>query len=272
MKRLKWYLPVLLICIPLAVYLLLAASSPDVSPDVPVHETSNPVSEAPLPDPDPIAFLRKCLERYDREVRGYTCIMEKRERVAGRLYPKEVIEVAFREKPAGVYMRWLEGARKADRVLYVEGENNDKMLARPHGVLARAIAGDVARRDVEGSEARQSGRYTLKQFGMKKAMQRTLAAWEKARAAGTLHVEYLGVTQVQETGNRPCYKLHRTSAPEADGIIDSTFYIDVDYWLQVGSVLKGDGDKLIGEYFFRDIHLNPTFKKDQFTPAALVSP
>jgi hypothetical protein len=268
---LKWYLPVLVVCVPLAVYLLLAASAPDVR-DVPVHETATPVSEATPPNPDPIAFLKMCIDRYNREVRGYNCTMEKRERIVGRLYAKEVIEIALREHPFSVSMHWLEGARKADKALYVEGENGGKMLARPHGALARAIAGNVVERDVEGPDARQSGRYTLKQFGIKKGTERTLAAWEAARKAGTLHVEYLGVHKVQETGNRPCYKLHRTSGPEADGVIDSTFYIDVDYWLQVGSVLKGDGEKLIGEYFFRDIHLNPTFSKDQFTPAALLSP
>ena len=220
----------------------------------------------------PVAFLENCARYYDRTVQGYQLVMQKQERLQGKIQKKEMVDVAFKEDSFSVSLRWLEGARKADGALYVEGENGDKMLARPHGVLARAIAGDVVKRDVDGSEARQSGRYTLKEFGMEKAMQRTLAAWEKAQAAGTLHVDYLGVTQVLETGNRPCYKLHRSSAPEADGIIDSTFYIDVDYWLQVGSVLKGAGDKLIGEYFFRDVHLNPTFRKDQFTPAALLSP
>ena len=48
-----------------------------------------------------------------------------------------------------------------------------------------------------------------------------------------------------------------------------TIYIDKETWLQVGTVLKGDGGKLVGEYFFRDLKLNPEFKPDQFLRAAL---
>lgn len=265
MKRYLWYLPILVVVISLAIYALLAARAPES----PVEEKAVPVSRDPLPNPDPIAFLRMCIERYDREVQGYRCVLEKRERIGGRLYRKEVIEVALREHPFSVYLHWVEGARKADRALYLAGENGGQMLIRPHGPLARIIAGDVVKRDVNGPDAREAGRYTMAEFGMKKATERVLEAWEKARAAGTLHVDYRGIEKLVEAGGVASYTLHRTGAPESDGVTDSTFYFDVDHWLQVGSVLKGEGDTLIGDYFFRDIQLNPVFPADQFTVAAL---
>ena len=49
------------------------------------------------------------------------------------------------------------------------------------------------------------------------------------------------------------------------------FYFDKENWLQVGVVLKGEDSKLIGEYMFRDIQLNPRFKPDQFTREALLT-
>jgi outer membrane lipoprotein-sorting protein len=39
--------------------------------------------------------------------------------------------------------------------------------------------------------------------------------------------------------------------------------------LQVGSVLLDSKGQVIAEYFFRDIEINPTFDKDQFTRKAL---
>ena len=39
--------------------------------------------------------------------------------------------------------------------------------------------------------------------------------------------------------------------------------------MQVGSTLKGADGQLLGEYFFRDIELNPEFKPDTFTREAL---
>jgi hypothetical protein len=218
----------------------------------------------------PIAFLTECLARYDREVKGYRAVMQKQERIAGRLQPKEIIKVCFKEKPHSVLLVWIEGARRAERALYVDGENNGKMLARPNGLIARKVAGDVVERDVDGSDARQSGRYPLNEYGIKKGTERTLAAWRAAHDQGALHVEFLGEQLVKEAGDRPCYKLRRRYArPENDGVTELTLYVDKENLLQVGSVLKGTGGKLIGEYFFRDLELNPAFSDGQFERGAL---
>lgn len=264
--RLSLYLPVILICVPLSIYLMHEGASADRPPP----ESATLVSEDPLPEPDPVRFLERCLERYDREIHGYRCTFEKRERVAATLHPREVMEAAFREKPFSVYLRWLEGARKAERILYVEGQNGDKMLARPRGPVARAVVGDVVKRDVDGPEARQSGRYTPREFGMRKATERTLATWRKARDEGRLHVESLGVSRLAEAGGRACYRLRRLAEqPEDDGVTEVTVYLDQESWLQVGSVLRGPEGKLIGEYFFRDIEIDPPFKTGQFLPNVL---
>src|SRR5207302_2160772 len=98
---------------------------------------------------DPCAFLENCLRRYQRDIKGYTCILQKQEFLGGRLQPVEVTACWFREQPFSILMRWLDGARKAESVLYVEGENSGKLLARPYGSLARRFAGDVVARDVD---------------------------------------------------------------------------------------------------------------------------
>jgi hypothetical protein len=217
---------------------------------------------------DPVAFLKECIRRYDREVKGYTATLRKQERIRGRLQRREIIEVAFREDPFSVLMKWKEGARRAAAVLYVKGENRDQLLVRPAGLLS--VAGIVAR-DPHGEEAKQAGRYPLTEFGMKFGTQRALTSWEKAKKDGILHVEYLGVKKMEETGDRPCWVLKRThpEAPTAEGVIESTLFFDTDSWLQVGTLLKGEEGKLIGAYFFRDITINPDFPKDAFSREAL---
>jgi hypothetical protein len=222
---------------------------------------------------DPVAFLKNCIRRYQRDVQGYHLIMQKQERLGGRLQPTEVIDVWFREKPFSVLLKWLHGAGRAEKALYVEGQNGDQTLVRPAGALARKIAGDVLRIDPTSAEARQSGRYSIKEFGLNKGALRTLASWEDAAKEDALHVEFLGVIQVKEAGDRPCWALRRTryARPENDGVTELTVYYDTETWLQVGSVLKGEEGKVIGSYFFRDIQLNPTFKPKQFDRSALES-
>jgi Protein of unknown function (DUF1571) len=216
---------------------------------------------------DPIAFVENCLVRYDRTVKGYSTTMQKQERIDGKLQRKELVDVRYRVKPHSVFMEWREGARLAFRVVYVEGENNGKLIVKPAGLGSFLIV----ERDPEGADARKSGRYTLKEFGIKMGMQRTLSDFKAAKKEGALHVEYLGKQKVKEAGDRLCYVLKRTrySRPEADGITEATFYFDVENWLLVGTILKGDKGQLIGEYFFRDLRLNPQFAKNQFTREAV---
>src|SRR6266849_3317216 len=159
-----------LICLPLC--LLMAPAYPEVTTSE-EPQTSATISQEALPTKDPLAFLEKCLERYDQQgIKGYSCTFQKQERIDGKLQPSEEIEVFFRAKPFSVFMHWVRGAKRAASVLYVEGENEDKMLVRPTGLAGAFVK--VAARDPEGDEARQAGRYTIKQFGLNKTLQRTL--------------------------------------------------------------------------------------------------
>jgi hypothetical protein len=271
----------LLLCLPLLLSLAPSgpdtASSPSADRAARDREKDAAADKGPLPTAaemerlakeKPVEFLEQCLRYYDRNVKGYTATMQKQERLGGKLQPTEVIDAAFREDPYSVSMHWLEGTRLAEAVVYVEGENNNKMVVRPAGVLARRF---IVERDPDGAEAKQSGRYTVKEFGVRKGMERTLDSWKAAEKNGELHVECQGEVKVKEAGNRICFRLHRDryARPESDGVTDLTIYIDRENWLQVGSVLKGDEDKVIGAYYFRDIRLNPDFKPDPFTRDAL---
>lgn len=271
----------ILLCLPLCLCMASdrrdtpAAAKPTLAQANLVPDDGGPLPTADqlekLAQSNPLAFFEACLRRYAREVKGYTCLFHKQERLEGRVNPPEVIEVRFREQPHSVLFHWLEGARLAERALYVEGENDGKMLARPKGVAARLLAGDVVQRDVDSADARKSGRYTLKEFGVKKAMERSLAAFKAAQEANALQYEYLGIKRVREVGDRPCFTLHRVSKkPEADGVKDIVLYVDTETWLQVGNVLKDEDGVLVGAYYFRDFKFNPDFPKDAFQRSALM--
>ena len=220
----------------------------------------------------PVEFVEECLRRYRRDVQAYTLTMTKEERIDGRVQKPEEMEVAFREQPYSVALKWTRGARRAERAVYVAGEHDDKLLVRPTpawSLVARAAGrldkDGVAAIDVDGDDARQSGRFTIKEFGMYQGLARLFADWRAAQDRNALHVEYLGEQTVPETGGRTCYVLRRTRflKPERDGVTEQVLYVDKETWLQVGSVAKGEPG-LIGAYFYRDVHINPPFDPDPF--------
>jgi Protein of unknown function (DUF1571) len=270
MRRLLLLLPLLLFLIPVFSFLL----SP---PPAPVSDRPAPPSPAPpcgtpastddmerLAQEDPVAFLQRCLGHYDQNVRGYRLLMHKQERIGGKLQPREIIEVCFREPPFSVRLHWREGARLAEQALYVDGANDGKMLVRPALLLARNL---IVSRDPDGSEARQSGRFSIRDYGLKKGMERTLHTWQAAREKNELHVAFLGERKLDETDGRSCLVLRRDqyARPEGDGVTEVTVYIDRETWLQVGTVAHGEGGQLIGSYFFRDLQLNPEFEEGLFS-------
>src|SRR5260370_37851018 len=141
----------MLILIPLCALLVSPAADKEGEKTIPLDTKPFCDDGADLPDAagleklarkDPVAFLENCLRRYQREVKGYTCVMQKQERVGDKLQSKEILEVTHREKPFSVLLRWQEGQRLADCALYVEGENKGKdgagalksfMLVHPAG-------------------------------------------------------------------------------------------------------------------------------------------
>ena len=243
---------------------------------VSVGTGARPLAEAsevqePLPTGDPVSFLEECLKRFDaQDYKGFSYIMLKQERINGRLQPSEEIEVFYRSKPRSVLMHWLKGQRKADSALHVEGENKGMMLVHPSGLAGKLAP--VVSRDPEGPDAREAGRYSIKEAGLRETLARTLNDWKTARAKGTLQVKYLGIRKVVEAGDRDCYTLQRKCGPdENNGVLEVTAYIDKEKWLQVRTVLKGEENKLFGDYIIRDIRVNPAFKPDQFQRSALTN-
>jgi hypothetical protein len=278
----------LLILIPLCALLVSPAADKDSDKTIPLDIKPFVDDGADLPNAsgleklagkDPVAFLENCLRRYQREVTGYTCTMQKQERVGDKLQPKEVIAVTYREKPIGVLLRWQDGQRMAESALYVEGDNKEKdgtgtlksfMLVHPAGLVGKLRP--LVSIDPEGKEAGQSGRYAMPEFGIEKGTQRTLSSWKAAQAKKQLNVEYVGEVKLPEAGDRACYKLRRPNypKPEEDGVTDLTIYIDKETWLQVGSVLKADKVQYIAQYYFRDIKLNPELKPEALSREALM--
>src|SRR5713226_3598137 len=110
MNRYILGLPVLVVATPFLLYLLLSGNSAgtDAIGDKPIPKIAEADS---LPDAarmeklateNPVEFLMNCIRRYNRDVKGYQLTMLKQEQIAGKVQPRERIEVYFKNDPHSV--------------------------------------------------------------------------------------------------------------------------------------------------------------------------
>jgi len=122
-----------------------------------------------------------------QNVRDYTCLFIKRERVKGVLQPENVTTMKVHTNPFSVYMRWqaprnLEG----QEVCYVAGKNNGMMRVHSTGLLG--IAGWVSI-DPNDPRALENSRHTILEAGIGNLIDKYIQRWEQQRPAGKTQVK-----------------------------------------------------------------------------------
>ena len=112
-----------------------------VSASQPIAPNANASGIGPAPahplDPE-INFARQRLAAMEQNIQDYSCVFTKREMVDGKLLPYEQMFMKVRHKPFSVYMYFLGPEDvKGQQVVYIEGQNNGKMVAQPVGLKGK---------------------------------------------------------------------------------------------------------------------------------------
>jgi hypothetical protein len=83
-------------------------------------------------------LARQRLGVMQQNIKDYSCVFTKRERVNGKLLPYEQMFMKVRHQPFSVYMYFLGPEEvKGQQVVYVEGQNSGKMIAQPIGLKGK---------------------------------------------------------------------------------------------------------------------------------------
>jgi hypothetical protein len=213
---------------------------------------------------DHIALLEMCARHYDQTVHDYTGTFIKQERLFGVLRKEQTIDVKYREMPFSVVLAWTKNPGRGDRVLYIEGQNNGKMLVRPAVGWQRALVGSRVAKDPTGSEAMKSTLRPVTMFGFRRGLDNLLKVYRLADQAGDLDVEFGGFTSV---AGRKCVQLIRTLPPKSEYPCHKTeIHIDIERLLPI--CIKGydwDG-RLSSKYIYRDMQFNAGLGDSDFAP------
>jgi hypothetical protein len=156
----------------LAAFLALAATMANLlAQPVLLPRPASPLDE-------PLRLMGKARGAYVL-VNDYTCLLIKRERIAGKLTPEHTIAMQFKKQPFSVYMHW-KGPRElaGQEVCYVEGRHGGKMRVKPRGLLSALGWLTV---DTNDPRARRSSGHDIREAGIGNLMDRYARGWEAER-------------------------------------------------------------------------------------------
>jgi hypothetical protein len=215
---------------------------------------------------DHIALLNHCMAHYDRTVEDYTCTLMKQERIRGAWGDEQEVSVKFRQKPFSVAMKFVRNAPIGDRVIYVEGKYDNKMLVRPKSGILRMLTGGSVFREPAGAEAMKKTLRPVNLFGFRRGTLALIGVYEQAKKAGHLKESYVGTAEV---AGRQTLVLERFLPPEGDYPAWRTLiYVDTEYLVPI--CIEGwDWAKQRNcRYVYKDIQFNVGLTDDDFLPEA----
>ena len=131
----------------------------------PAPGTNGPSNRPPTPA-DAIRAVEASLAALE-PVADYSCVLIKRERIAGRLTPAERLAIKLRHDPYSVYVNYLGPDKvKGQEAIYVHGHNDNRLLAHPKGLKGRLVG--TFKLDPQGKMAMEGNRYPVTDLGVKR--------------------------------------------------------------------------------------------------------
>ena len=212
---------------------------------------------------DHIALLEWACQRYEKHINCYQITLYKQERIRRKLKAVEEVDVRFLEKPFSVFMKWKKNAGRGDKILYVDGAHDGKMIVHPTGLWSwiKSVKKDPRSKDVKRASLK-----TPDQFGFHRGMTNMLDIYREAKENGDLRINYIGPTKVK---GRPCVAMERV-LPADKGYPFARLLIefDVEYVLPTSITCYDWSGQLMSRYVYGDLRFNTGLTEADFTPAA----
>ncbi len=233
--------------------------------------TASPTRPQGHPLDPALDMARDGLEIMQESVVDYTATLVKRERVNGQLGEYEYIQLKVRNRrvvegqlvtPFSVYMNFLRPASARGReVLYVEGQNNGKLVAREGGGMGRFLP--AVWLHPTGMIAMRNQLYPITDVGIENLVQKLIERGEeeKRSASSTCQVSFHENATIN---GRRCTLLqlrHKQPGPGvefhlAQIFIDDELNLPIRYVAFGFPERPGETPPVLEEYTYLNLELN----------------
>ncbi len=189
--------------------------------------------------------------------------MYKNERIDGKMQGEEKVLLKFRDKPKGIYMKWLAGPWKGREVLYSEKFlGAGKVRVRESGILG-VIPVTLP---IHHQIAKRGTNHLVTEVGLKNLIDMIEFNYRKAIAKGELERVNHGIDEVD--GHKVFKMQSILPKDESKGYYCYRImhYIDFIRSLEIMADIYNWDDELQEKYLYTQIKLNPGLTDRDFDP------
>jgi hypothetical protein len=242
-----------------------------VAGNVAANEASHPLDPA-------LEIANNALRQIQTHIHDYTCTMVKRERIKGTLRDHEYMFAKIRNGKVqdgrvttkfAVYLYFLKPEDvKGREVLYIEGDNNGKLLAKEGGLKGKLLPSVWLKPD--SPLAMADNLHPITEIGLENLVIKLIERAEREKkAGGECEVQFMKDAKIN---GRVCTLLqvkHPVKRPQFDFnlaqvFIDDEYQIPIRYAAYGWPEKEGGQPQLLEEYTYLNLKLNPGLAEGEF--------
>jgi len=202
---------------------------------------------------DPMELLLSTKESYTH-IGGYTVTLIRDEAGDGK---PETISIKFR-KPFEVYMKWVKSPNLGRELLYVEGQNDDKVIVKMTGFIG--ILFSVIR--ITPEETQRKGQHGIKDVGVGNMIDRIIEQTRIAQSNGDAVLYYHGI---KEVNGRQVHEVERILPQKSYYPVHRlVVYIDQTLNLPVEIFGYDWNDKMVEHYHYTELNIQAKLEDSDF--------
>lgn len=243
------------------------ADAPAAAGQVPFDLTQRPGEHPLMPA---LRVAQEGVERIDRDIKDYSAIMYKQERIDGTLQEQEVAYVKVRHNPFSVHMFFL-APNKGRECLYVAGPNGEKsdLHARDSGFRKKL---GVFKLDPDGRLAMAGQKYPITKLGIRNLTTELIEVASNDVNYGECEVRVVPTTigadkrpvtviEAVHPTERRNFRFHK-----AQVFIDNELGLPIRYAAYLWPKAPGEEPPLEEAYTYLNLKVNNGFTDADFNP------
>ena len=215
-----------------------------------------------------VIWAEEAEQKLEQDVKDYTCIMVKRERVNGQLLPREYMLAKVRHEqvedgkiviPFGIYLSFEHPKHLVGReVLFVKGENDDNILVRQGGRFLPSLTVSL---DPTSMLAMNGNRHPVTEFGIQRFLQRMAKFGRDEMAFDECEVKICDKIDMEEHDYKRIEIIHPIAREHFQYhltrvYIDNQTELPIRFESYMWPEKEGEDPVLTEEYTYKDLKVN----------------